>query len=48
MREDLYKIFMTYIQERKPENNLITKIDPSTIQFLKDTNTTNNNEIKKS
>ena len=48
MREDLYKIFMTYIQERQPENNLITRIDPSTVQFLKDTNTTNQNEIKKS
>ena len=48
MREDLYKIFMTYIQERQPENNLITRIDSSTVQFLKDTNTTNQNEIKKS
>jgi len=47
MRDDLYQIFMTYIQERQSENNLTTKIDSSTVQFLKDSNTTNQNEIKK-
>ena len=47
MREDLFQVFMTYIQERQSENNLTTKIDSDTIQFLKDSNTTNQNEIKK-
>ena len=44
---DLYQIFMTYVNERQSENNLTVKIDPNTLQFLKDSNTTNNNEIKK-
>ena len=48
MRDDLYKIFMTYVNERPSENNLIITINPNTIQFLKDSNTTNSDEIKKS
>jgi hypothetical protein len=38
---------MTYINERQSENNLTIKIDPNTLQFLKDSNTTNTDEIKK-
>ena len=38
---------MTYITERPPENNLTIKIDPNTIQFLKNSNTTDSSEIKK-
>lgn len=48
MRDDLYQVFMTYINERQSENNLVVKINPQTIQFLKDSITTNHNEIKKS
>jgi len=48
MREDLYQIFMTYVNERPSENNLLMKINKNTIQFLKDSNTTNSDEIKKS
>jgi hypothetical protein len=44
---DLYQLFMTYINERQSENNLTIKIDPNTLQFLKDSNTTNTDEIKK-
>jgi len=44
---DLYQIFMTYIKERQSENNLTIKIDQNTLQFLKNSNTTNNSEIKK-
>lgn len=44
---DLYQIFMTYIKERQPENNIISRIDPNTLQFLKNSNTTNSDEIKK-
>jgi hypothetical protein len=44
---DLYQIFMTYVKERQSENNLTVKIDPNTLQFLKNSNTTNNNEINK-
>lgn len=47
LRSDLYQIFMTYVNERQSENNLTVKIDPNSLQFLKDSNTTNNNEIKK-
>jgi len=47
LRSDLYQIFMTYINERQTENNLIIKIDSDTLQFLKDSNTTNTYEIKK-
>jgi hypothetical protein len=38
---------MTYVNERQSENNLTVKIDPNSLQFLKDSNTTKNNEIKK-
>jgi hypothetical protein len=38
---------MTYVNERQSENNLTVKIDPNTLQFLKDSNTTNTYEIKK-
>ena len=44
---DLYQLFMTYVNERQSENNLTIKIDPNTLQFLKNSNTTNANEIKK-
>lgn len=44
---DLYQIFMTYVNERQSENNLTIKIDPNTLQFLKDSNNTNSDEIKK-
>ena len=47
-REDLYQIFMTYVNERPSENNLIMEINQNTLQFLKDSNTTNSDEIKKS
>ena len=47
LRSDLYQLFMTYINERQSENNLVVKIDPNTLQFLKDSNTTNSYEIKK-
>lgn len=47
LRSDLYEVFMTYINERQSENNLTVKIDQNTLQFLKDSNTTNNDEIKK-
>ena len=48
MRDDLYKVFMTYVNERPSENNLTIQINPNTIQFLKDSNTTINVEIRKS
>jgi hypothetical protein len=38
---------MTYINERQPENNVISRIDENTLQFLKDSNTTTSDEIKK-
>jgi hypothetical protein len=38
---------MTYVNERQSENNLTVKIDQNTLQFLKDSNATNNDEIKK-
>ena len=44
---DLYQVFMTYVNERQPENNIISRIDPNTLQFLKDSNTTTSDEIKK-
>jgi len=47
LRSDLYQIFMTYVNERQSENNLTVKIDQNTLQFLKDSNATNNDEIKK-
>jgi hypothetical protein len=47
LRSDLYEVFMTYVNERQSENNLTVKIDPNTLQFLKDSITTNNDEIKK-
>ena len=46
LRSDLYQVFMTYVNERQSTNNLTVKINPNTIQFLKDSNTTNANEIK--
>ena len=48
LRSDLYQVFTTYINERQPENNLTIKIDPSTLQFLKDSNTTTSYEVKQS
>ncbi|MBO7094937.1 hypothetical protein J6V86_01855 [bacterium] len=48
MRKDLYQVFMTYINERHSDNNLVVKINPDTIQFLKDSITTNHDEIKRS
>jgi hypothetical protein len=48
MREDLYKVFMTYINERQSENNLVIKVSEDTLQFLKDSNTTSHTELKKS
>lgn len=47
LRSDLYEVFMTYVKERQSENNLTVKIDSNTLQFLKDSNTINNDEIKK-
>lgn len=47
LRSDLYQVFMTYISERQSENNLTIRIDENTLQFLKDSNTTNSYEIKK-
>ena len=44
---DLYQVFMTYVNERQSENNLTVKIDPNTLQFLKDSNNTNTDEVKK-
>jgi hypothetical protein len=38
---------MTYLNERPSENNLIVKLNPNSLQFLKDSNTTNSDEIKK-
>jgi hypothetical protein len=38
---------MTYINERQSENDIIIKIDPNTLQFLRNTNTTDSFEIKK-
>ena len=35
MREDLYQIFMTYVNERPSENNLVMEINKNTMQFLK-------------
>ena len=48
MREDLYQIFMTYVGERPLENTAIVKINKDTILFLKDSNTTNTYDVKKS
>ena len=48
MWDDLYQVFMTYINERQSENNLAVKVNPQTIQFLKDSITTNHDEIKRS
>jgi len=47
LRADLYQVFMTYINERQSENNVISRVDQNTLQFLKDSNTTNTYEIKK-
>ena len=47
MWEDLYQVFLTYINERPSESNLLVTIDPNTVQFLKDSNTTSSDEIKK-
>ena len=47
LRDDLYQLFMTYINERQSENDIIIKIDPNTLQFLRNTNTTDSFEIKK-
>ena len=47
MREDLQQIFTTYVNERPSENNLTIEINPNSIHFLKDSNTTNSDEIKK-
>jgi hypothetical protein len=38
---------MTYVNERQSENNLTVKINPNSLQFLKDSNNTNTDEIKK-
>ena len=48
MRSDLYQVFMTYVKERPSENNSTIKLNEDTLQFLKDSNTTNSLEIKKS
>lgn len=48
MRDDLYQIFMTYVKERPLESNSIVKINKDSIQFLKDSNTMNTDEIKRS
>ena len=47
LRSDLYQIFMTYVNERQSENNLTVKINPNTLQFLRDSNATSTDEIKK-
>ena len=44
---DLYQIFMTYVNERQSKNNLTIRIDKHTLQFLKDSDITNADEIKK-
>jgi hypothetical protein len=38
---------MIYANERQSENNLTVEIDSNTLEFLKDSNTTNSDEIKK-
>jgi hypothetical protein len=38
---------MTYINERQSGNNSIIKLNQNSLQFLKNSNTTNKNEIKK-
>ena len=48
LRSDLYQIFMTYINERPSENNTIIKLNPNTLQFLKDSDITSASEIRKS
>lgn len=47
MRDDLYQVFMTYMSERPSENSQLIKIDPTSIQFLKNSDNTNSDEIKK-
>lgn len=47
MWEDLYHIFTTYVNERNSEENKIIKIDPDSIQFLKNSDNTDSSEIKK-
>ena len=47
LRSDLYNLFMIYANERQSENNLTVEIDSNTLEFLKDSNTTNSDEIKK-
>ena len=48
MWDDIYQVFMTYVSERPSENNLLVKVNPDTLQFLKDSITTNHDEIRKS
>jgi hypothetical protein len=47
MWKDIYQIFMTYVSERPFENSLIVEINSWALQFLKDSNTTNTDEIRK-
>ena len=46
--DDIYNVFSTYINERPLDNNLIIKINPNTLSFFKDSNTTSSDEIRKS
>lgn len=45
--DDLYQLFLTYVNERPTESNLLVTINPSSVQFLKDSNTTSSDEIRK-
>ena len=47
MWDDLYQVFLTYVNERASENDLLVTINSNTVQFLKDSNTTSSDEIKK-
>lgn len=47
LRQDLLQVFMTYLSERPSENNLLVQVNPNTLLFLKNSNTTNSDEIKK-
>jgi len=47
IRDDLYQVFMTYVNERPSKNNQLVKIDLNSVQFLKNSDNTNTDEIKK-
>lgn len=45
--KDLYQIFMTFVNERQSISNAFIKIDENSVQFLKNSDTTQAWEIKK-